>query len=57
MARYLVVVIAAVLFAGCATVQARKAEDGKTYTCVPNNARDRGPFEPTPPAGTPLVVK
>ncbi len=53
----LIALAAAVLsLSACATVQARH-DDGKTYTCIPNSANDRGPFVSTPPGGERLTVK
>ena len=47
-------VLGALMASGCASVQAQKA-DGKRFTCYPNRAEDRGPFQPATPAGTEMV--
>lgn len=52
--RTLIAVVAALVVSGCAAVQAEA--DGKRYTCIPNSAMDRGPFQPEPAAGTAMVV-
>ncbi len=46
-----IAVLAVLTTVGCASVQARR-ENGVKYTCYPNRAMDRGPFQPEVPAGT-----
>lgn len=45
---------AVALTSACSTVRAEK--DGKSWTCIPNDARDRGPFVSTPTPGVRLTV-
>lgn len=52
--RFAFLAVAASLLA-CASVQADKG--GKAYTCIPNEAMDRGPFQPKPAGGEKLVIR
>jgi hypothetical protein len=53
---FAVMAAVAMFTAGCSTVQAKRS-DGGSYTCVPNDARNRGPTQPIPAQGASLTVK
>lgn len=51
----LIAAVAVLALSACAGITA-ETKAGKSYTCIPNAATDRGPFEKTPPPGEALSV-